>query len=33
MDRIMYPDELALAKQNSAVTERSIPEQVVSKSG
>ncbi len=24
----MYPDELALAKQNGAVTERSIPEQV-----
>lgn len=28
MDRIMYPDELALAKQNGAVTERSILEQV-----
>jgi len=28
VDRIMYPDELALAKQNGAVTERSILEQV-----
>jgi RNA polymerase sigma-70 factor (ECF subfamily) len=33
VDRIMYPDELALAKQNGAVTERSILDQAGSRVG